>query len=289
MIKRAALTNSIVFIVLIVSVSIAFGGPIKAQVSVIIDRLPIEKKERMQNFHEVVQAYIETTPWLEEDDRKIDPIYLTVQLFLNDSPSNVEDRYNCEFLISSSDIQYYDRRVRFPYQIGEQLYYEEQAVGPLTGVLNFYVYLIIANEFDKFAENGGDLYFKKAGGAAALGKFVRSEFVVGWTEREELLKRMMREPYISFRKMKDHYFYALYMMEENIAEARSNARIAIEMFENILSHEEKFEATKQFLNAHYLEFIKIFKDDKTNRDVFDKLIKLDSDHEKDYREHMMGS
>jgi hypothetical protein len=265
------------------------NGLIKANVKVIIDKLPIEKQEKMREFDQIIMSYLENSPWLEEDDRDIDPINISMQFFLQDSPSNVEDRYNCEFLISSSDIQYYDRRMKFAYQVGERLIFEQQSVTPLTGVINFYVYLVIANEFDKFGLNGGDFYFKQAESVAALGKFVRSEFILGWNERDELVKKMKLEPYPTFRKMKDHFFYAQYMIEEDIDDARKHGRIAVDLLTQVVAHEYKFDATKQFMDAHYLEFIAMFKDDKSNRDVFEKLIKVDSNHEQLYRENMFGS
>jgi hypothetical protein len=270
-------------------ISTLSAAPIQANVKVIIDKLPIEKQEKMREFDQIVKAYIERASWFEEEDQDIDPIIVSVQFFLQDSPSNVEDRYLCEFLISSSDIQYYDRRMKFAYQPGERMIFDAQGVTPLTGVIDFYVYLVIANEFDKFGLFGGDIYFKKALSTAALGKFVRSEFILGWTERDELIKKMQLEPYPTFRQMKDHFFYAQYVSSDNIGEAREHGRIAVDMLKKIAEHEFKFDATKQFMDAHFLEFIRLFKDDKNNKAVFEKLILVDANHEDAYRENILGS
>ncbi|MFQ6116144.1 MAG: DUF4835 family protein, partial [bacterium] len=145
---------------ILLSFSILIGGQLKADVNVIIDKLPIDKQEKMQDFHKVVKDYIENAVWLEEDD--LGPIEITLQMFLTDIPSNIEDRYKCEFLISSSDVQYFDKRVRFPYHPGDPLVYNEQAIDPLTGVIDFYVNMILGNEFDKESYLGGDFYYKRA-------------------------------------------------------------------------------------------------------------------------------
>ena len=99
----------------------------------------------------------------------------------------------------------------------------------------------------------------------------------------------MFEPYPTFRKMKDHFFYALYMLEENIDDARSHGRIAVDLLVQVYSNEYKFDSTKQFMDAHFLEFIALFKGDKNNKEVFDKLIQVDSNHESAYRENTFGS
>lgn len=268
--------------------SVAISGDVVATVNVITDRLPIEFQDKMIEFHKVVKDYVDNGDWLEEDD-KGDPIPMTIQMFLEYSASGAEDRYTCEFLISGGDIQYFDRRVKFSYQPGDQLIFDPQTAGPLTSVLDFYVYLILANEFDSFREMGGDFYYKKARDAAELGKFVRTEYIFGWTERNELIRRIFREPFPTLRKAKDHLAQALYEQGEDIEGARKNVRECLKLVEEVKNHEEKFDATKQFLDAHYSEIIDLFKEDENNKDVFEKMMKLDPDREDTYKEHMVGS
>ncbi len=263
------------------------AGQIKAKVNVIIDKLPIEKQEKMQDFHIALKEYVESVEWLEEDDSI--PIEITLQLFLTDTRSNVEDRYNCEFLISSTDVQYFDRRFKFPFQPGDVLIYSDEAVEPLTGVINFYVNMVLGSELDKEREYGGDVYYKKAQSFAALGKFVRTDFILGWTEREELIKDAFTQAFRKFRKMKDYYFYGLYVRNEKLDETRKNIRIALDMLGNVLKEKADLEEPKQFLDAHYLEIINIFKDDRYSEDVFKKLIELDPKHKELYEEHLSDS
>jgi len=267
---------------------VAVSGDVSATVNVITDRLPIEFQDKMIDFHKVVKDYVDNGNWLEEDD-KGEPIPLTIQMFLEYSASGAEDRYTCEFLISGGDIQYFDRRMRFPYQTGDQLIFDPQNAGPLTSILDFYVYLILGNEFDSFREMGGDLYYKKALDTAELGKFVRTEYIFGWTERNELIRRIFRDPFPTLRKAKDHFAQALYEEGENIDVARKNVRQCLQLIEKVKNHEEKFDATKQFLDAHYTQIIDIFKEDENNRDVFEKMIRLDPDREAAYKEHIVGS
>ncbi len=271
------------------SAQIVQAGSVKATVRVIIDKLPAEKEERMANFDRVIENYIENVEWLEEDDQM--PIEISLQLLLNESLSNIEDRYNCEFLISASDVQYFDRRVRFPYQPGDALVYNEQSVDPLTAVINFYVNMVLGSELDKARGYGGEIYYKRAANFASLGKFVRTEFVRGWPEREELIKRVFKEPFLTFRKMKDYYFYSTYLLnqENDKNAARENMIAAIRLLEDVMNKQSDMEEPKQFLNAHYLEIVELFKDYSHRNEVFQKLMQLDPDHKQAYEEHITGS
>jgi len=281
------LFHFMVVLLILVSSSSLGAGQIKTKVNVIIDKLPIDKQEKMQDFHIALKEYIESVEWLEEDDSI--PIEITLQLFLTDARSNIEDRYNCEFLISSTDVQYFDRRYKFPFQLGDILIYSDQAVEPLTSVINFYINMILGSELDKEREYGGDLYYKKAQSFAALGKFVRTDFILGWTEREKLIKNVFTEPFRKFRKMKDFYFYGLYVRDEKLDETRKNIRTALDILGGVFKEKADLEEPKQFLSAHYLEIIDIFKDDRYSEDVFKKLIELDPEHRELYEQHVGDS
>lgn len=266
------------------------AGSVTAKVRVIIDKLPIEKEEKMKDFYQVIKTYIENVEWLEEDDRM--PIELSLQLFLTESLSNVEDRYNCEFLISGSDVQYFDKRVRFPFQPGDIIQYNPQSVEPLTAVLNFYINLVLGSELDKARGLGGEVYYKRAQNFAALGKFVRTEFVYGWNEREEIVKYIFSDPFTTFRKMKDYYFYGLYVLQEeggSKQEAREYMLTALKLVERVIEKRGDLDEPKQFLDAHHPEIVELFKDYAHRDDVFRLLIKVDPDHRDIYEESMTGS
>jgi len=274
--------------------SVSFANNVNAKVTVIIDKLPIDKQDKMRNFDRTVREYVEGVQWLESADDDVEPIQVTIQMFLTDIPSNVEDRYKCEFLISSSDVQYFDKRVRFPYQKGEALIYSDQATDPLTGVVNFYINMILGSELDKYGAFRGDVYYKRAQSIAAQGKFIRTEFVYGWIERDELVSRVFEEPFLTFRKMKDYFFYALYVLEQPanqegpppIIEARKNMRIALDMLAEVIEKKSDLDEPKQFLDAHYLEYIEIFKDAEKKSEVFEKLKSIDPQHEDLYEQHI---
>jgi hypothetical protein len=253
---------------------------LRAKVVVILDKLPIDKKKKMANFHEKVAKYINSRAWIEED--YVNPFEVGVQLFLEDSPSTIEDRYRCSILVSGPDIQYYDKRGRFPFQENEELNATSEYV-PIRGLIDFYVYLVIANELDKYGQLEGTPYFERARAVVQQGKF--SRFFEGWDWRDETLQATFSENYKKFRIMKDYYFYGLWSTKGEITQTRNFVKQAVEKLEDVLKENKDNLAAKQFIDAHYQEIIELFKD-AGDDSVFRILLRIDPDREELYSEYV---
>jgi hypothetical protein len=253
---------------------------LRAKVTVILDKLPDDKKKKMANFHEKVANYINSRTWIEED--YVNPIDVGVQLFLEDSPSGIEDRYRCNLLVSGPDIQYYDKRARFPFQEHEVLKPTGEFV-PIMGLLDFYIYLIIGNELDKYGQFEGTPYFEKARAVVQQGKF--SRFFEGWDWREQTLQATFSENYKKFREMKDYYFYGLWSTTDEVTQTRQFIKEAVEKLEEVLKENKDNLAAKQFIDAHYQEIVELFKNSDDDG-VFRILLRIDPDREELYREYV---
>ncbi len=204
---------------------------LRAKVTVILEKLAVDKKQKMANFHEKVANYINSRDWIEED--YVNPIEIGVQLFLEDSPSTVEDRYRCNILVSGPDIQYFDKRSRFPFQENEVLKPDAE-FSPLLAVIDFYINLVIANELDKYGLLKGTAYLEKARGILQQGKFARPPFFEGWDWRDETMRAILSDNYKKFREMKDYYFYGLSLNDDEITQKRDYVKQAVEKLEEVL-------------------------------------------------------
>jgi hypothetical protein len=253
---------------------------LRAKVTVILDKLPIDKKQKMADFHEKLANYINNRTWIEED--YINPIEIGVQLFLEDNPSSIEDRYRCSSLVSGPDIQYYDKRGRFPFQEHEELKQTAEYV-PILGLIDFYIYLVIANELDKYGHLEGTPYFEKARAVLQQGKF--SRFFEGWDYREETLQATFSDNYKKFREMKDYYFYGLWSTDGELTKTRQYVKQAVEKLEEVLKENKDNQAAKQFVDAHYQEIVELFKDSGDDG-VFRILLRIDPDREDLYQEYV---
>lgn len=255
------------------------GRVITAKVTVILDKLPQDKKTRMANFAEKVQNYINNRVWIEEDF--VRPFEVGFQFFLEDNPSAVEDRYKCSMIAAGPDIQYFDKRALFPFQEGETIQ-EGATYVPVRGLIDFYMFMIIANELDKYGASAGDHYFTKARGAMQEGKY--SLFAYGWDIREDLITALTSENYKKFREMKDYFFYGIWSTDE-AAQTRHYAMEALKRLQEVLKADKDHLAAKNFIDAHYQEMVEIFKHGKDTT-PFEILAEIDPDRKAVYNEYI---
>lgn len=228
---------------------------IKARVTVIIDKLPADKRLKMAKFDRQVQAYIESYRYIEENF--VAPFEVGLQLFLEDYPYNGEDRYRCSILLNGPDVQYSDKRARFAFQENEQLP-RSQGFSAIGALIDFYLYLVIGNELDKYEELEGTPYFEKARLIVEQAKF--GQFFEGWDRREELIRSIVTENYRKFREMKNYYFYGVWGVQDDPPKARGYVKQAIRQLAAVLAENRDNLAAQQFIDAHYLEIIDLFKD-----------------------------
>ena len=257
-----------------------------SEVTVVLEQLPEMKQEEMQGFYKILEDYINSTAWIDDDQGGEIPI--SMRLLLSDMGSSTESRYRATLLISNTkDIQYADKRCLFAYEPGSALYHSDNNPNSLTALLDFYIYLIIGGEFDKYSKFGGTPYFEKAKRCAAQGKFGLGRFVEGWDLREKLILEIMSDSQKSFREMKDTFFLGVYLFdeEEERAKGRRSVYDALIQIEQILKDDPENENCMLFLGAYSTKFIDIFKDIKDKR-VFRKLIKLDPERKKVYEAHL---
>ena len=267
--------------IIFIQIENATAQQIDAQVKLMLERLPIDKQQKLNRFSEDIETYLNSYDYTGESlDQKI-PV--TVQIFLTDNSVSYEDRYTGNFLISNnSDIQYYDKYWQFPYQAGDPLVHNENNYDPFTGFLDFYIYLIIGNEYDKYGKLLGTSFFEKAKQISEQAKF-ESRFIKGWRERSEIIENILSDTFKPYRFMKDIYFLGLSYLSDEDSTAMAYCSKAVDMMGTILKKDPEHKETLQFLQAHHIELIHLFQDDAQ---TLEKLIAIDPEHADTYREHI---
>ncbi|HDQ46209.1 MAG TPA: DUF4835 family protein [bacterium] len=268
-------------IILFAGTAILHGQQISADVSVIIERLSLDKQQRLKNLDQEIATYLSDYDWTGEDLEPAIPV--TVQIFLQDVSASHEDRYMGTFLISNgTDIQYYDKYWRFPYKHGDPLVHLPNVYHPFTGFLDFYVYLILGGEYDKMGRLAGSPYFEKAKQISDQAMF-DANFQRGWKERAELIHYLLSEDYKPFRDMKDLFYLGLSYIEEDMDMAQKYCEEAVAALEKIFRKDPEHKDAINFVKSHYIEIIDIFKD---RPDVLRRMIRIDPDHKGAYEQHM---
>jgi len=286
--RRTAICQAAVFlgVVLIVSLitepcrNLCSASPankiIRVKVTVIIEKLPQDKRIKMAKFDQQMQRYIDSYEYIEEKD--VAPFDVGVQLFLEDYPYNGEDRYRCSILVNGPDVQYSDKRARFAFQQNETLS-RSQGFSPIGGLVDFYLNLVVANELDKYDELAGTHYFEKARALVEQGKF--GQFFEGWDRRDELMRSILADNYQKFREMKNYYFYATWGVQNDLPKQRAYVKQAVQQLATVLAENRDNLAAQQFIDAHYQEIVDLFKD-SGDSEVFKILKTLNPDRAEIY-------
>lgn len=251
---------------------------ILSQVRIMLERLPLEKQEKLKDLSDEIEAYINHYDWTDESYDEEMPV--DIQIFLMDMSVSYEDRYSGEFLITNNlDNQYYDKYWRFPYEAGERLEHNENEFDPFRGFIDFYINILIGEEYDKYGRFFGTPFFEKARLICDQAKF-SSRFALGWDDRSDLIDYILSEENEPFRIMKDIFFLGLSYVGEEDSTARKYCSQALSMLEEILMNDPENKKLMLFLSAYRMEYINLFNED---REIIEKLIRLDPDHEEIYR------
>lgn len=253
---------------------------LKADVQVVLDKLPLDKQDELKDFGKLVERYIGEYDWIEEDD--VPTVEIGVQIYLEKQPTSVEERYSCTILVTGGDIRYYDKRIVFPFQKGDKIEHGGQ-FHPLSGIIDFYIYLAIASEVDKLGYLEGTKYFDKAKAVMEQGKFTR--YNTGWDWREDLIDVIYSENYKKFREMKDYFFYATSILPDEKKEARKYMATAIDMLKEVLDNQHDLEAAHKFIDANFQKVIDLFKDAEDRKPIR-ILQSLDFDRSDLYEEYL---
>ena len=272
---------------ILILLAIAAAGPIRAQrieakVETDLRTLPIEKQQKLANFADKVTHYINSYEWNNDPWRTEIPLH--VQLILEDRSTNAEDRYAGQILIHNNyDQQFFDKRWSYAYNSGDNLVHQENGLDSFSSVLDFYIYLVLAGEFDKWSTLGGQVYFEKAKSIAEQAKFGMGRFIEGWDRRLDLVNYLLGDRHKPYRDMVDYYFYGISFIKEDNARARQHCATAITMLDKLLTNDPENEYAKKFVDAHYIEMVEIFRRAQ-NKDPLRTLMVIDPIHAQIYRD-----
>lgn len=262
------------------SMTPAAAQVVRSRITVLLERLPLEKQERMKDFAETLESYINDFDWTGEPSDEEIPV--SIQIFLTDASVSYESRFAGTFLITNnSDIQYYDKYWRFPFEAGDPVFHDENTFHPFTGFVDFYIYLILGGEYDKFGRLLGTPFFERAKLISDQAMF-NVQFQLGWKERSDLIEETMSEENDEFRTMKDLYFLGISYYGEEDETARKYCLEALDLFEDVIKENPDHEQAGQFIEAHHLEYADMF---RGNREVLQRLMRLDSERADTYRQY----
>ena len=270
----------IILIVLLIQNSL-FSQQINSEVQIILEQLPLDKKEELKNFDQKIESYIDEYDWTDENFEEL--LQVSIQIFLQHKIVNFEDRYKGRFIISNkTDAQYFDKYWVFSYTAGEELIHNESMFDPFMSFIDFYINIILGEEYDKYGTYLGNKYFEKARNIANSAQF-NSQYAWGWEQRNQLIDNLLSQEFKPFRNMKDQFFLGLSYVGEEDTTAQKYCGEAFNFIYTTLKKNPNNERVLQFLQAHNLQFIQILGHDK---DLLKRMSSIDPQNEALYKKYI---
>ncbi len=152
-------------------------------------------KAVFESLRQDISDYFNDTKWTNTQfmpNEKIDcRFFLTVKEYTDDKvKGDIQIQvsrpvYNSTY--TTTLLNFKDTKVEFDYREGDQLIRNDNSWDSnLTGILDFYAYLILALDFDSFSPEGGQPYIDKA---ASVVQMAQSSGEIGWRAFEDTKNR----------------------------------------------------------------------------------------------------
>ena len=226
---------------------------VQAKVSLNTEKLLQDAKDKLVPLADQLTRYINEYDWLQTQSRY--PIEALVDIYVERAePTSFEDRYEARLVIgNNADFQESDKRWKFPYQQGSQFTHADQ-FSALTGVIDFYLYMLLGGEFDKASKLGGTDYYAKAYQVAQLSKF--SEFFQwGWKERLAHIENIRSDSNLPYRELRYFFVQARNNLRvDNRKAAEQYVRVVLIRAKNLNPEDE---ATQRFYELNSLELARL--------------------------------
>ncbi|MCK5737548.1 DUF4835 family protein [bacterium] len=271
----------------LILVTPAAAQRVAAKVTLNLLELPEQKQIEMENFGQVVQDYISSVDWVEDDQGG--EFSINMQFLLSYIPVSGEDRYRANILVSNEkDFQVFDKRCRFAYQPNEILYFDNVDKNSLTSLIDYYVYFVLGHEYDKMSRLGGTPYFQKSLQRAEQARFGLAHFSDGWDIREKKVNEITSDNNKTFRIMKDIFFYGIYLFEDREEPELGRRYVfeSLQMIDKDMPYSTIPENYTQFLNAYFDEVVKMFRNSPGANQVFTLLLRIHPEQQETYEQYV---
>ena len=203
-----------VLTVIILLPGAVFGQRIQCKVNINTNRLPQDKKSKVDFLENELSNYINLYDWSDNEFKYNMNCQLEVG-FSDVKSISYEDLYSANLVISNGvDLHYADKWWDFKLEQGEN-FSHDNVFHSFTSMVDFYVYLILAHEYDKLYVFGGDPYYTMAKNIVRDAKFAEQRYYRGWDDRADIVDNLMADNNKPYRKLIYHYYTGIYFYQNN--------------------------------------------------------------------------
>lgn len=237
MVKRLILIIGL----LLISLPVA-GQELNADVNIQAERLEPAQQNKLRSLEKDLEDYLNSYEYTDNTYGTTIPV--NYQIYVQQAnESGSTTTYTAQLLVTNgADQRYFDKSWEFPYNPGQVLKHE--IYSPLTGVIDYYAYLVIAGEVDTYAKLAGTSYYNDA--LEVINQAQNSGYAKGWRDRLEKLNDLQNHR--DFRVMKYNFFDAYWdIQEKKMDQAKISFSDTINQLEKIFSKNRDDKYTKIFL------------------------------------------
>jgi hypothetical protein len=247
---------------------------VEATVSVIHPKVQITNTQIFTSLQNSISQFVNQQLWCND---KITSVERFKMNFLIDITSYNQNTYDFEGTVQVQATRpvfgstyrtvifnQLDLSFNFKYQEFQAMEFQQNAnVYNLTGILAFYVNVIVGMNYDTYKSEGGTPYFQKAREILNA-----SQSIEGWRpndgqslkNRFYLIDNLLTDRYLPVRKsLYAYHMNGLDMMHKDVTKGRDEIYKALEGFQEITKIFPNSMLIKVFFNAKYKELIEIFK------------------------------
>jgi len=196
---------------------------------------------------------------------------------------------------NSTMMNHIDKEFNFTFNEFDPLTYSETTyINNLTSVVSYYVYIILALDYDSFSLEGGTPHLEKALGIV---NNAQASPNLGWKAFEDdknrywLVNDLLRQNYSPYRKaLYQYHRLGFDVMTKDVAKGRAQVLLALKEMEKIYDITPNAFILTIFFNAKKDEIINLFMEGTTTEknEVTTLLIKVNPANSNDYRKIIKG-
>ena len=260
------------------------------------------EREIFDDLQKSITNFLNNQKWTNDEFEKEEVIECNLVITLTESPSQNAFRgtaqvqstrtiYNTNY--ESNLLLYVDRDFNFRYVEAQPLIFNINSfTDNLTSILAFYVYVVLAMDYDSFSVDGGAPYVETAFNIANV---AAQSPEAGWRRGQSTLNRfwlaenLQAQQMIEFRKA--IYNYHRLGLDRFLIEPDESRQVILDALKTI-SEVNRLKPsavlTNIFFDAKYTELVNIFSEapQEMKKEARDLLVRLDPGHAKQYEELM---
>jgi hypothetical protein len=271
---------------------------LEATVEINYEQLQVAARERLDNFKNQVQDYLNNTKFTQQAWEG-EKIKCSFNVFFIGSSD--ETTYSAQVVVASQRpiegtklsslmLNIMDGNWTFKYQKNQAMYFNQSDFDPLTGLLDFYAYIIIGFDLDSYYKLGGSEMFNKALDLTIRG--ANSKYGEGWQlkstayNRRALVENLLNAKFQQMREDIFEYHYNgldLFYTDDRQTAMKNMARLIYNLYNVRDQLDPRSAFLKVFFDAKAGEIVEYLKG-YPDKEIFTKLKKIDPPHISKYDE-----